>query len=70
MDNVEFITDFMTWYSPLNQVFVMDACHKLAATILNDIEQTRKDMEGNFVNADAWIKCASDFRDKYEENYD
>ncbi|MBW6491877.1 MAG: hypothetical protein K0B15_11865 [Lentimicrobium sp.] len=67
--NIEFVTDYMQWSSPLNQAFVIDAICKLANHICRDKDAVRESMKDSFVHAESWIKCAEDWQKDYNENY-
>ena len=64
--NVEFLTQYMEWGSPLNQAFVMDAIGKLADKIVENEDEVLKSMEGGFVHGPAWVKCAKDYKEQYD----
>lgn len=64
--NVEFLTHYMEWGSPLNQVFVMDAIGKLVDKIIENEAEVLKSMEGSFVYGPAWVKCAKDYKEQYD----
>ena len=68
-NNVKFLTDFMEWGSPLNQIFIMDAVGKLAKNVIDQQDRLRIDMKDNFVHPEAWIRCALDWKKEYDENY-
>ena len=62
--NVEKVTEFMEFGSPLNQAFVMEACNRYSAELLKDMNAVRKSMKNSFINADAWLDCAQNWKDK------
>ena len=68
-NNVEMLTQFMEYGSPLNQLFVIDALTKQAQYLVDNEEEALKQMEGSFVNGTAWVKCAKDFLKQSEEFY-
>ena len=68
-DNVTFVNDFMTWGSPLNQIFVIDAVNKLAKNVVAQKEQLQELMKDSFVSANSWIQCAEKWLRDYDENY-
>jgi hypothetical protein len=68
-NNVEFLTNFMEWGSPMNQMFVIDAVSKLAKSVVDNEASVLKSMENNFIHGPAWVQCAKDFVKQSEEFY-
>lgn len=67
--NVDLVSDFMNFGSPMNQMFVIDALSKHAHYIVDNEEGVLKAMEGSFVDGPSWVRCAKDFLKKSEEFY-
>ena len=71
--NMERITEFMEFGSPLNQAFVMDAVTRIAERILADPDAMKAAMEKNgshnFINPDAWIQCAEQWKRENPEYF-
>jgi len=68
-DNQEFVSDFMQFGSPMNQIFVMDAISKLAKSVLENQDAVRESMKDHFIEPNAWIASAKLWSDKFKENY-
>lgn len=56
--NVEAVTEYMKLFSPMNQVFVIDAVTKMAEQVVKNEDEVRKAMQGSIVHPDAWIGAA------------
>ena len=67
--NVDLVTDFMNFGSPMNQIFVIDALQKHAKNIVDNEEELLKQMEGGFIDGPSWVRCAKDFLKKSDEFY-
>lgn len=59
--NVRKVTDFMELGSPLRQAFVMEAISRYAKECKANEQALRQQMEGGFVPAEGWLKCAEDW---------
>jgi len=68
--NTSFVNDFMNWGSPMNQVWLMEACHRYAAQLVDNKEQVLKDMEGAFISGPAWVACAEKWQKDHKETFE
>ena len=59
--NVDIVTDFMSFGSPLRQAFVMEAIHQYAKTIKAH-EAELKANTNSFINGADWVACAYDWQ--------
>jgi hypothetical protein len=57
LTNIDFIVDYMTWGSAMNQLFLIDAVTKHADMVIAQQDQLRIDMKNNFIHPEAWIAC-------------
>ena len=64
--NVQKITEYMEHGNPLKQAFVIEACSRYADQLLKDMTATRKAMNDSFINPNAWLDCAQQWRDQVE----
>ena len=69
LNNTEFVTQFMTWGSPMNQVWLMEAASKYAEQLVENEAEVLKGMEGGFIHGPAWIECAKKWKAEYAKNY-
>ncbi len=60
--NVERVTEFMNFGSPLNQIFIMESVRRHVEDILLNADAVRAAMKDSFINADAWIQCAQEWK--------
>jgi hypothetical protein len=70
LSNTEFVNHFMSFGSPMNQLFVMDAIGKLSKMVIESKDQLMISMDNGFITPQSWIKAAEDWRKQYAENYD
>lgn len=56
--NIEVITEFMTYGSPLQQAFVIEALSRYANEVVEKADSIRESMKNSFIHPDAWIGCA------------
>ena len=65
--NVKLVKKYMTWGSPINQMFLIDAISKMATTIVKDPTKVRKQFHESgaesWINPDVWIQSAQDWLD-------
>ena len=61
--NVQKIAEYMEYGNPLKQAFVIEACSRYANELLKDMNETRRQMRGSFINPNAWLDCAQTWRD-------
>jgi len=54
----------------MNHIFVMDAVCKQAKLVIENADQVRIDMKGNFIHPEAWKRASTEFQEQYKENYD
>lgn len=59
--NVERINKYITYGSPMNQLFVIDAVSKLAELVVKDENVVREQMKDGCVNPEAWIAAAKEW---------
>ena len=59
--NVERVTHYMEFSSPLNQAFVIEALTHYARRVVTQQDRIRRGMQGGFVSGDAWIQCATEW---------
>jgi|TARA_Y100000296_G_scaffold80796_1_gene106851 hypothetical protein len=69
--NVEFITRVMEFANtgPLAQMFLIDAIGKWSKHIVDDRENVIKEMENGFVNGEAWVAAAEEWKCELDEKY-
>ena len=60
--NVERLTKYMEFGSPLNQAFVIHALNQMAKMTIDNKETVKEQMKGSFVDPDAWIQCATEWQ--------
>ena len=69
--NLEVVTEYMEFGSPLKQGFVIEALTRYAKQVTSNPDAVRKGMKDAFINAEAWIQCAEEWmkiaRAKYGE---
>jgi hypothetical protein len=70
LSNTEFVNHFMSFGSPMNQLFVMDAIGKLSKLVVESKDQLMISMDNGFITPESWIKAAEDWRKQYAENYE
>lgn len=70
LSNTEFVSHFMSFGSPMNQLFVMDAIGKLSKLVVDSKDQLMISMDNGFITPESWIKAAEDWRKQYAENYE
>jgi hypothetical protein len=70
LSNTEFVNHFMSFGSPMNQLFVMDAIGKLSKLVVDSKDQLMISMDNGFITPESWIKAAEDWRKQYAENYE
>ncbi len=58
--NVELVTTYMEFGSPINQCFVIDALTKQAQLVIENKEELLKQPQ-SFINMEVWIKSAEDW---------
>jgi len=66
--NIERVTEFMEFGSPLNQVFVMEALRSYSEKVIAQQNELRTKMKNGFVEPEAWIQCASQWQKHLENN--
>lgn len=59
--NVELVTKYMEWGSPMNQLFVIDALRKHAELVVEKQDELRETMKDSFIHPEAWIQSAKDW---------
>ena len=64
--NLQKITEYMEFGNPLRQAFVIEACSRYADQLLKDMTATRKAMADSFINPNAWLDCAQQWRDQVQ----
>ena len=67
--NIEFVTEFMEFGSPLKQVWLLDALDKWSNHLIENESDVLKEMENSFINGEAWIQCAKEFQMGYLAKY-
>lgn len=67
--NIDKVVDYMTFGSPMRQIFVMEALRRYATDILADKDATRKQCEKTFINGDALIEVAENWKDLNPEQF-
>lgn len=67
--NTEFLTQFMEWGSPMNQMFVIDAISKQAQAVVDNEQDVLERMKGSMFHGPAWVQCAKDFLKQADEFY-
>lgn len=60
--NVEKVTQFMEWGSPMNQIVVMLAVEEYVTKILDNKERVRKEMKDSFIHPEAIIAACEEWR--------
>jgi hypothetical protein len=60
--NVEIITEFIEFGSPLNQAFVIEAVNRYAKELLENEAAYMRAMEGHIIHPSAWLGCARDWQ--------
>ena len=68
-DNVKFVNDFMTWGSPVQQIFVMDAINILATAIVKQKDTLPGEIKNGFIESAAWIEYAKTWQAEFAENF-
>ena len=69
LTNIDFVVDYMTWGSAMNQLFLIDAVTKQAELVIAQQDQLRIDMKNNFIHPDVWIRAAVEFKKQADEFY-
>ncbi len=69
LTNIDFVVDYMTWGSAMNQLFLIDAVTKQAELVIAQQDQLRIDMKNNFIHPDVWIRAAVEFKKQAGEFY-
>ena len=59
--NIEQVTDYMEYGSPLNQAFVMEAIQRYAQECVDKRECLIAQMKMSFVSGEAWVECAENW---------
>lgn len=59
--NVELITKFMEFGSPMNQMFVIEAINRYAKMVIDQQDELRVSMKDHMIHPEAWIQSAKDF---------
>ena len=60
--NLEKVTEYMSFGSPLHQAFVLEALAHYTKEILDNEAKIRKEDKNSFINPVAWIACAYDWK--------
>ena len=59
--NVERVTEYMEYGSPLNQCFVIEALTKWAEATIKNKAQIIASLENSMISGPAWIQCAENW---------
>lgn len=58
---------YINHYSPLHQVFLIDALLKVSKAVVEHQEEMKENMKDHPVHPEAWIKCAQDALEEFKE---
>ncbi len=58
LSNEDKILHYITYGSPMNQAFLLDAVLKQAYRIVENKDEVRKSMAESFIHPDSWIAAA------------
>jgi hypothetical protein len=58
---------YLNQYSPLHQVFLVDALLKVSKAVVTHQEEMKESMKDHPVHPEAWIKCAQDALEEFKE---
>lgn len=67
--NTDKVTDYMTFGSPIRQIFVMEALRRYASDILKDEAETLRQCKTGFISGPALIQAATDWKDLNPEQF-
>lgn len=59
--NLERVTRFMDYGSPMNQLFVIESINRYAKQIIKNPKTVRKGMKNSPINSNAWIAAAAEW---------
>jgi hypothetical protein len=59
--NIELITKFLEFGSPMNQIFVIEAISRYAKLVIDQQDELRVSMKDHLIHPEAWIQSAKDF---------
>tara|TARA_R110000868_G_scaffold243770_6_gene499817 strand:- start:2650 stop:2886 length:237 start_codon:yes stop_codon:yes gene_type:complete len=59
--NVERITEYMEFGSPMNQVFLINAINVMSEKVIADKKKLQISMKDHIISPDAWIACAEEW---------
>lgn len=69
MTNAEFVKDFMTFGSPMNQVWLLEAICKYAEQCVESKEAMIEAMQDGFISGEAWVAAAEEWQKRWQQNY-
>jgi hypothetical protein len=58
---------YLNQYTPLHQVFLVDALIKVSKAVVSHQEEMKESMKDHPVHPEAWIKCAQDALEEFKE---
>jgi len=61
------IERYLNQYSPLHQIFLVDALIKVSKAVVEHQEEMKQNMKEHIVTPEAWIKCAQDALEEFKE---
>jgi len=61
------IERYLNQYSPLHQIFLVDALIKVSKAVVEHQEEMKQNMKEHIVTLEAWIKCAQDALEEFKE---
>ena len=67
--NSERLDDFLSYGSPMNQAFLIEAVCRYADEILSDEAEVRKQMEDSFISPESWISAAKSAREHFDPDH-
>ena len=69
LTNVQLVKKIMETGSPMNQLFVLDALTKWSDHIIENKEETLKQMENTMIYGPAWVESAEHCKKMLDEHY-
>ena len=67
--NEDRIREYISYGSPMNQAFLIEAVVRYANEIITNEAAVREQMEGSFIHPDSWIAAAKSAREHLDNEY-
>ena len=64
---IQKLNSYVNHYTPLHQIFLVDALIKVSKAVVEHQEEMKENMKDHPVHPEAWIKCAQDALEVFKD---